>query len=179
MPLCRQITFLSLSLAKPSVSLMYYFFKTLPVAIQMSMVSLAVSSLLINKLPPRYQAPPRFDCVICFGLHRQERENRMERTNSELSPKGRCCPPLCVLPHSLVCNEGRGPPRPDLASTVPLRWHLGSNAGWDWHVVILFQNIFSISGNLQIRKILQWSRKWGLLQAYRIFLSGMNGLSLI
>lgn len=68
---------------------MYYFSKSLPVAIQMSTVNLAVSFFLINKLSPRYLAVPRFDCVMCFGLEGQEGENRMGRTNSGLSSKGR------------------------------------------------------------------------------------------
>lgn len=123
------MTCLSLPLAKPSVILMYYFSKSLPVAIQTSIVKLAVSFLLINKLPPPTPATPRFDCVIDFGLQGQEGENRMERTNSGPSPKGRWCPPWCVPSHSPVCDESRAPPGPSTSSVVPLSRSLGSNAG--------------------------------------------------
>lgn len=129
MPLCRWITFLPLSLAKASGSWMYCFSKSLSAAIQLSIVNLAVSFLLMNPLSLRYLAAPRFDSVICFGLQGQDGQNGMERTNSWLSPKRRWCPPLCVLTHSPLCDEGRAGPSPCPASMVPFSQSQGGNAG--------------------------------------------------
>lgn len=80
LPFCRQITFFFLLLlAKPAVSLMYYFSKSLPVEVIVVYSESGCLFLFNNKLPPRYLATPRFDCV-CFGLQGQEEENRMQRT---------------------------------------------------------------------------------------------------
>lgn len=119
---------------------MYYFSKSLPVAIQMSTVNRAVSFLLINKLSPRYLAVPRFDFVMCFGRGRRGRTGWEEQTQGCPQRAGDTQRRVCCPTPKAVTRAGVS-----LAPVLPLR--CPSVGAWEamqvenWHVTCLQHHI--------------------------------------